>query len=351
MRKLLICATLLSCGKPIPVNSNTAVINGVSTSDYPAVVQILSEYPGNRGGMCTGTFIRDDLLITAAHCVDGAKSVVANGKRSLEVYYNEYYKEDSPYWVSYDQALVKFPRNTSRHVMALATTAIKNHDTLTLVGFGINDYVYDYARREWQPSRIAKSGVKRMGKNTYFKNDELADQGIIQFVGKAQTENSGVAASLGQGDSGGPLIVDNKIVGIASGQYIKYDGTTNVSSYNYVLSDFAKDFFKKAKREGMYDGAVVDVVPTPPPQKPIDTEFNFYLEGSEGIFSIRFATLPKTAYKLSLYWNGGLAPFEVITLQNTRDFETMDSYGLGINPKVTVKVFDKTNQLLVTKTK
>src|SRR5262249_31264894 len=71
----------LACGKANEVDlddldapSNRAI---VATADYPAVVMVVM--PGGEG-LCTGTFISPNTVLTAAHCtqIDGSYLIVSN---------------------------------------------------------------------------------------------------------------------------------------------------------------------------------------------------------------------------------------------------------------------------------
>ena len=97
---------LISCGKDTEgdaaFNSPSCIYAGEEIKEevFPEVVQIKVG-----GGSCTATFIRDDLLLTAAHCLEGYKShdgevalkVLVNGKNliSKKVFIHPSYSFDN----------------------------------------------------------------------------------------------------------------------------------------------------------------------------------------------------------------------------------------------------------------
>lgn len=77
-------ALFSSCGIEQQHTSNTELINGSATNEQSAVVPIYSSYDNGKRRLCTGTFINDQEIITAAHCVIGARYILSNGIRSLD---------------------------------------------------------------------------------------------------------------------------------------------------------------------------------------------------------------------------------------------------------------------------
>jgi secreted trypsin-like serine protease len=58
--------------------SGSSIINGVETTDYPAIVALVGRKPGEeKVALCTATVVAPTVLLTAAHCV--APSVVGEG--------------------------------------------------------------------------------------------------------------------------------------------------------------------------------------------------------------------------------------------------------------------------------
>ena len=238
MKKLFLILPFLFLGCGSGINySETQVINGVETSSYPAVTSLKLFHSNGSRGLCTGTFIKSNLILTAAHCVDGVKGVEALGHRASRIIYNS---KHSYTWegLGHDFALVEFSEEISPNIMEVSTTPLLSGQIMTLIGYGINTYI---------PYREG-SGSKRIGFNTYRMNDYLA-RGIVQFEGLQLPVNSRgtyLNASVGQGDSGGPLIANGKIVGVASAQALYND--VNSSYYSYTVGENFKDFMFRASK-------------------------------------------------------------------------------------------------------
>lgn len=55
--------------------SAVKIMNGRSESGFPYVVRVTMDGSGS----CTGSFVSESLLLTAAHCVDRARSIEFQG--------------------------------------------------------------------------------------------------------------------------------------------------------------------------------------------------------------------------------------------------------------------------------
>src|SRR5690606_27740469 len=65
----IVFATLLSqCGRPIAASSDSPIIGGKPAREQGVMAAVGGE-PGGRQ-FCGGAFIRKDVVVTAAHCVD-----------------------------------------------------------------------------------------------------------------------------------------------------------------------------------------------------------------------------------------------------------------------------------------
>jgi len=210
----------------------TLKVNGT----FPSVVSLRTSK-----GLCTGTFINDHTILTAAHCfsnnfdvdsngqVDVSVSVIEAKAVSTQVIINrEYFLKERDF--KYDQALVFVPKGTSKDFLKIYDGPFEAQEKIYSVGYGSN---------RKQGGVLVGSGEKRWGENVI---DEIKDDFIV-VDGTSVNEKSGVDVSLGHGDSGGPLIYKNKVLGIASNILVE-DRIT--SSYVRVDGPETKKFLKKA---------------------------------------------------------------------------------------------------------
>ncbi|MDC0253432.1 trypsin-like serine protease [Bacteriovoracales bacterium] len=249
---------LVSCGKKEQATSfcGSSVVNGKEVKEnvtlevsknkcgvslkmngsFPSVVSLKTSH-----GLCTGTFINDHTILTAAHCFSDNFNVDSNGQVDVAVSIKEkkavstqviinqkYFLEEKNY--KYDQALIFVPKGTSKDSLELYEGAIEEKGQIYSVGFGNN---------KKENGRLVGSGKKRWGTNVI---EEIKDNFII-LDGTSINEKNGEDVSIGQGDSGGPLIYKNKVLGIASNIIIKERIT---STYVKIDSVETKKFLKKA---------------------------------------------------------------------------------------------------------
>lgn len=220
----------LACGTdPQVATSELDQINGkiIEETEFPAVVWI---------GNCTGTFVSDTTLITAAHCVRAPNrttgvvnqtiSLPRQGDvKSLKVLANVRSNQNvSPH----DSAIVIFPPGTAKATMPLHRTAAKVGDKIMLVGYG---------GEVWG----GRAGTKRKGTNELT---EVA-RGYLISERRGNNPNSGEGVAVAPGDSGGPLFIDNALAGIASG-----GGLGSNSIHVDLQSDTSKAFLELAVKAG-----------------------------------------------------------------------------------------------------
>jgi V8-like Glu-specific endopeptidase len=182
---VVLIAGLVGCNASIKGGDNgkeergRTIVNGSPTTGYPAVVQLLMTVPQGVG-LCTGTLIRADTVLTARHCVSDASTVsVSAGSEAAS----------ATGWDSHpsaDLALVHLGQSFSVAPMPLSSGAPEAGHPLTLVGFGQTSYSgSDY-------------GVKRVATNT------------VSAVTAAQFQFSGAGqGNTCFGDSGGPAFTSS----------------------------------------------------------------------------------------------------------------------------------------------
>lgn len=246
-------AGLVACGASQEPESELKVTNGrvIAEKAFPAVFQIEVSDSFGRSGTCTATFVTDSIALTAAHCVNTGRRL-ASGQVEGNVRFVESQGGESrtnnviaestslyqhPEWStsagvsSADLGIIVFPEGTARAVVPLRKKAPKVGEKLTIVGYGINDYM---GRGE------GSSGVKRLGENEV----DAVEEGFIKFAGTpANTDESGIDGASGSGDSGGPLFIDGELVGTTSGGGVR-DGLKH-SLYVDLTTKKSQDFLAK----------------------------------------------------------------------------------------------------------
>ena len=251
----------MGCGGAGDKGSSLTVTNGttIDNSKYPEVVII---YDAVKKALCTGTFIADDTVLTAAHCTMGSSTVdpTTGAVSDLSLTILRLVKETpktmakvasstavfrNPLWDGaekqravnpYDLGIVKFPSGTSSAVAQMASSSPSVGSPLTIVGYGLNfipsptDTTYDHS----------SSGIKRVGTNRIGQ----VEGGFIGFKGQGNTTtDDGTDVASSHGDSGGPMFVDGQLVGVTSGGGLDADGQ-GVSLYIDLNSDISRNFLQ-----------------------------------------------------------------------------------------------------------
>lgn len=223
------------------------VTNGIqiAESEFPAVRQILRR-SGSSNYICSGTFISDNALLTAAHCLDTLtprnNRLERTGEQALHAWRHPDYNGDLG---GTDLGLLIFPDHTASEFASIRSVVPKKGDALTIVGYGNNEV---WTTSSWWSGKQIKgrgAGVKRKGNNVIAN---LA-RGMIHFYGvpgRAPGVALGADVLSASGDSGGPLFIDSALAGITSG------GWTDISSYVDLTSWDSLGFLEFAKTKGAH---------------------------------------------------------------------------------------------------
>lgn len=248
MKKTLMIAACVAftahCGqKKHSDTSKISVFGGeiIDGGKFPAVVQIK-----NDSSFCTATFISENTLITAAHCVltqqrqkpddkDEISGVDIKVVQSPDAVTKKIFAHPKSVYSASgkasfqnsanDVAIIVLDNLKSDHMAKIATKSPEVRDDVTMIGFGL-------------PSR----GLKQRGFNEVSK---LAPGLIFSIFDVDSIELK--AATIGPGDSGGPLFIGGKIAGIASaGNSISsfHTDLTSKSTREFLQTHLDASFFK-----------------------------------------------------------------------------------------------------------
>ncbi len=246
--------SVVACGQidDAQQTSETKVTNGLkATGEFPSVILLQFSTGSFGSSICTGTFVNDAQVVTAAHCVyDILKAgkpasamtftrTLANGRSqrvaATSLKYHPSYTVVPGKLSNHDLAVVTFPRDSAPATTELYPNTPSVGQKFTIVGFGVNDYKYDASGQQTGTG----SGVKRKGQNEIYQ----VDNGMIRFYGVPTASDAeralGQDSASGSGDSGGPLLIDGALAAVTSGGGLaqaqdEAGNTLTVKVSNYV---------------------------------------------------------------------------------------------------------------------
>ena len=216
-----------SCGSEHQDQSKLSVTNGrVVAENYLASVV--------RTDNCTATFVRHNVLLTAAHCVSGRSSVdvhlLERRLKSKRIITNKAYSLSDKRGVNKnDLAIIIVADYSAPAISRMCFKQPTVGEPIAIVGYGLNNL---------KPRQGA--GIKREGFNflAEIENDLLIFDGQL-----LSSDNSGYDAASASGDSGGPMfsLDGNCVMGVTSGGFIA--GKRKISKYvdvkgHYLTSSF-----------------------------------------------------------------------------------------------------------------
>jgi hypothetical protein len=148
---------------------------------------------------CTGTFISDDVLLTAAHCVQvgaGAPEPVIEDDRTKATDLGFAMACDEPYELCSDIALVVFPKGTyNGPVFKLGLSSVPDGTKLD---------VYGYGEHGPEPAKGTRDGLMREASLAAYADAGRSAQDIDAL---------GPPVAM-PGDSGSPLLLEGDIQGV-----------------------------------------------------------------------------------------------------------------------------------------
>ncbi len=234
------------------------IVNGETTSDYPATVSLSVEYGGTQS-FCSGTLIHKRWILTAAHCLEGVEntmgpmselrvifgSSISNVDKAIgweEYHYHQSYSSSDFDW---DIGLVKLAEPVEDIAPVVVNDELPDDSwidsKLTFVGFGVTS------------DNAQDSGIKR---TTDLSIVDYDDQFIFTFDPNTNTC---------YGDSGGPGYEVTKdglevagVVSYGEGGCVNGGGTgnTNVAEFIDWISEYVTPQLEPPKPDLGGDGGL-----------------------------------------------------------------------------------------------
>lgn len=198
------------------------IFNGEPTGAFPAVAGLVIFRGDGAVGLCSGTLVTPDVIVTAAHCLlDGPARVVAAffADGATEVDYDvvayAIHPDFDPAVLAYaDIALVAVDRPVAGvPPMPLAAAKPRPRTRGIIVGYGQDE--------------AGNVGAKEMGTVRLKPCPRIfrrAGIGRGQLAGSLCWRPRKRGHDTCQGDSGGPLIIGGDVAGVTSGGYPRCPG-------------------------------------------------------------------------------------------------------------------------------
>ena len=232
-------------------SSEDAVIGGAETWDRPEIGILW------HGGMCTGTLVRPNVVITAMQCGKGTPvdEHVSNAdpgyvfeirKSATEKYRYKVVRAESvaqpadfdgsQKWRAKDILLLKLESNVPAEIAKpanIATTTPQGGSKITLYGYGCT------ARTPGDDGRRPGTGTKRS--KDFSWTVWLASGWTTMHNGSTPSNTFSVTRSVCPGDSGGPLldVSRNAVLGTNSGYVAQNDKFGHVPEASAKLNALA----------------------------------------------------------------------------------------------------------------
>jgi secreted trypsin-like serine protease len=237
----------------------SAIVNGTPpTRDYP----FLAALESNGGQICGSSLVAPQYILTAAHCVDGAKASELTfqiggvdyvgspvdlyqqndmgeriGATSITIHENYMSPETS----SNDIAIVKLARPSTYPPIPIADPATQKAlwapgKEATVIGYGGPSYQAPSVMGDLQEARIP------MVADSECNRAYNGPTGLLGFVGTFESTTMVCAGNLQgtedscQGDSGGPLVVENPAGGLVQVGVVSWGFACGLPNYYGVYA-------------------------------------------------------------------------------------------------------------------
>lgn len=228
--------------------SDAKIINGHLTKNHPAVVRIDIKYMEHETH-CTGTFVTDSILLTAAHCFFSATGdvITVDGTKALKYERHPDFAYHIPALPDLDSthidvALVFFEKGTSKDYLPLTKKQEAIGSQAIVVGFGAQDANGKGGDKQ---KREGKTIITKHFKGRYVV--EGSDGITVVQDPKGSYANASYATISG-GDSGGPLLTKDGRSIIAVASWLSHSADRKgiaEGGFVDILSNDSQNFLKR----------------------------------------------------------------------------------------------------------
>ncbi len=242
----LVCTFYVTACDQADDRSSLKLTNAIEidSAAFPAVVQLMTKSEDN-SRFCTGFFVNEYQVLTAAHCVKdltpeqpalyhvagGNETSEQRAAKAIRFYVHTDFERGLDRIANpYDLAVVEFPAGTALDTVRLSSRAPRVNDSVTLVGYGSDQNVAGVS----STAAGTSTGTKRYGQNSI----KASSDGILSVVGVAKTKpglQKGQYVATAQGDSGGPILMNAEVVGMMVAVDVRQGGSGQVSSVSYAI--------------------------------------------------------------------------------------------------------------------
>ncbi|KAL9927295.1 trypsin-like [Glossina fuscipes fuscipes] len=227
------------------------IVNGKETTIESRPYQVSLQQVGNGRRFCGGSIISENIVVTAAHCLQGVKPSELQ-VRLGSTYYNEggllvgvkalkYHEKFDPKLVIYDIAIAKLDKSikessTVRYI-ELTKKVPKTGTSAVVSGWGTKCFMACDLSPVLMEVEVTFLERKDCASPTYLYGEKIKE---TMVCGYAKEKDSC------QGDSGGPFVAEGKLVGVVSwGQGCALDGYPGVYADVAALRDWVLDNSQK----------------------------------------------------------------------------------------------------------
>ncbi|XP_023295403.2 trypsin-like [Lucilia cuprina] len=205
----------------IPNDLDGRIVNGVDTTIQAHPYQV-SLQTNNGFHFCGGSIISEDIVVTAAHCMQSYKAYqfkvrlgsteYDNGGELVAVKSFKYHEGYNPETMVNDVAVIKLAtpvRESSKvRYIKLAEKTPATGTTAVVTGWGSKCFLFcQTAPKVLQEVEVDIVDEKACASSEYKYGDQIKETMLCAYA---------VKKDACQGDSGGPLVAKNQLVGVVS---------------------------------------------------------------------------------------------------------------------------------------